>query len=366
MELFSKTVSKNQRQKLITAIAIVLGLTSTMTIKAQEIPAPEELNPNLEETIPESTTPSVQSWRRVRLIYTLNNHQGAVDSLVFTPDSSLLVSGGGRNDGQMRIWSLATGRSLAKVRAQKNGIFAMAIDPDGKNLISGGEDPVINIWNWQSGRYQSALLNHKSSITALAIAPDGKTLVSGGLDGMKVWDLATLPTSPYYTLADIGNVTNAIAINSNGYLVASGDSNGTVKFWNLRTGTYVSEFKPHTQMISSLIFTPDGKTLITASHDRTIKIWDLESGQLLNTLARHIGKVRAIALNPTSPILASGGNDGIFLWNLETGQISARLRGHKNWVESLAFSPNGRYLASGGFDATVKIWEDALAVSSEQ
>ncbi len=50
MELFSKIGSKNQRQKLITAMVVVLGLTSTMAIKAQEIPAPEELNPNLEES----------------------------------------------------------------------------------------------------------------------------------------------------------------------------------------------------------------------------------------------------------------------------------------------------------------------------
>ena len=364
MELFKKSDRRNQGQKLLTAIAIVLGLNINLGINAQEIFDLEEFNPNQEQISPEFTSPSPRPWRRVRLVYTLNDHQGTVDSLVFTPDSSMLISGGGRNDAQMRIWSLKTGKSLTQIRAQRSGILAMAIDPLSKNLISGGEDSGINIWDWQSGEYQSAILEHKSSVTALAITPDGRTLVSGGLDGMKVWNLATLPQSPYYTLADIGNVTNAIAVNPNGFLVANGDSDGTVKFWNIRTGNYISQFKPHDKMISGLVFTPDGQTLITASHDHTIKIWDLQSGQLLNTLMGHSEAVRAIALHPTRPILASGGNDGIILWNLETREFNTRLRGHKHWVESLVFSPDGRYLASGSFDATVKVWEDALAVSN--
>ena len=370
MRLFSKEV--------IAGIGISLSLTSTIAIRANEISTPEnlelnlenpeELNPNPEEIITPTnlTIPFITPWRRVRLVYTLNKHQGAVDSVLFTPDSSLLISGGGRNDAQMRIWSLATGEFLTQLRAQQSGILAMAIDPYSKHLIIGGEDSGINVWDWQSGQYQSAILEHDSSITDLEISPDGKTLVSAALDGMKVWDISTSPQSPYYTLTNQGNPVNEIAINPNGYLLASGESNGTVKFWNIRTGTYISEFKPHDKLISGLVFTADGKTLITASHDRTIKIWDLESGQLLNTLVGHLGAIRAIALHPIHPVLASGGNDGIILWNLETGQLTTKLKDHKNWVESLAFSPDGRYLASGSFDASVKVWEDAVTVSSEQ
>lgn len=359
MDLFSK--------RLITAIALGLSVASAISIRADEIPAPEELEfkPQEIEITPESAKPHSTPWRRVRLVHTLNKHQGAVDSVLFTPDSSLLISGGGTNDSQMRIWSLETGESLTELRAQSSGILAMTIDPYGKHLITGGEDSGINVWDWQSGEYQSAILEHDNRITDLKISPDGRTLVSAGLDGMKVWDISTLPQSPHYTLTNVGDPINAIAINSNGYLVASGDNNGIVKFWNLRTGTYTSEFKPHDKLITGLIFTPDGKQLITASHDRTIKIWDLASGQLISTFSGHLGEVRAIALHPSRPVLASGGNDGIFIWNLETGEITTKLKDHKNWVESLIFSPDGRYLASGSFDASVKVWEDALTVNND-
>ncbi len=344
-------------------IPLSFSLAGTIAIKAHEIPTPQKLEPNVEEIeiTPESAETYIRPWRRVRLVYSLNEHQGAIDSLLFSADSSLLISGGGTNDPHMRIWSLATGESLNELRAQSSAILAMAMDRYGKHLISGGEDSDINIWNWQSGEYQSALLEHDSSITALAISPDGRTLVSGSLDGMKVWDIGTLPQYLHYTLTKTGNPVNAIAINPNGYLLASGDLTGTVKFWNIRTGTYTSEFKPHDQMISGLVFSKDGKTLITASSDRTIKVWDLTSGQLLNTFSGHRGEIRAIALHPTHPVLASAGNDGIIIWNLETGELTTRIKEHKNWVESIAFSPDGRYLASGSFDATIKVWEDALA-----
>ncbi len=367
MKLLSrKLVAKISPIARYCVIALSFGLTSSIAIKANEIPAPQKLEPNVEEIeiTPESSQPYITPWRRVRLVYTLREHEGAIDSLLFSADSSVLISGGGSNDANLRIWSLATGKSLTKLRGQSSGVRAMAMDRYGKNLISGGEDSDINIWNWRSGKHQSSLLEHDSNITALAIAPDGKTLVSGSLDGMKVWDIGILPQYLHYTLTRTGSPVSALAINSNGFLLASGDLTGTVKFWNIRTGTYTSEFKPHDRMISGLVFTPDGKTLITASRDRTIKVWDLASGQLLNTFLGHRGEIRAIALHPTLPILASAGDDGTIIWSLETGRLTAKIRGHNNWVESIAFSPDGRYLATGSFDTTVKVWEDALANSN--
>ncbi|VEP14764.1 WD-40 repeat protein [Hyella patelloides LEGE 07179] len=366
MQLLGKKVRKFQ-VAIVSAIAATLYGINGIPVESQELPSSPEVNIETEPAESESVTPpevilekepALSSWRRPRLIHILPKHQSSIDSLLFSPDNSILISGGGSNDAYMRFWSVDTGEHLTKIRAQNTGILTMAIDPKTEILVSGGEDSVINLWDWQSGEYQATLFQHRGSVTSLKIAPDGKTLVSGAADGIKVWDLTTLPYTPLYTLADFGDPTNEIAINPNGYLVASGDDDGKVKFWNLREATFVSEFAPHKMRISGLAFIQEGKVLVTASFDRTIKLWDLESGQLLQELTGHTGKIRAIAIHPNGNVLATGGNDGIILWNLEQGEIITRLKENSSWIQSLAFSPNGQYLASGGFDLNVRIWED--------
>ena len=354
---------------IFSTLAATFSGFSLLPVEAQELSEPPEIiietEPiDSEKLAPAEIEPETESvftdWRRVRLVHTLPGHQSSISSLLFSPDSSILISGGGSNDANMRFWSVETGKRLTQIRGQSTAILAMVIDPQSQFLVSGGEDSIINIWDWQSGKYQATLFDHNSSVTSLEIAPDGRTLVSGAADGIKVWNLKSFPYNPLYTLSNFEAGANTIAISPNGFLLASGDSEGRVKFWNLRAGDFVSEFFPHEELISGLAFAQNGKVLITASHDRKVKLWDLESGQLIEELTGHTGAIRAIALHPEGKILATGGNDGIILWNLEQNRKLTRLRTNSSWVQSLAFSPNGQYLASGGFDLTVRVWEDSL------
>lgn len=342
-------INYSQKYCLILAVTNVLLTWNGLTVRAQ-VTESTDISPVVE------TTPTLQPWRQVRLVYSLEHYPTTVDSLLFSPDSKILLSGGGSNDSYITFWSVATGKELEQIRAQRTAVLAMAISPDGKTLLSGGKDSGLNIWDWHTGKYQATFLEHSQSITSLAISSDSKIFISGGLDGLKVWDLTYHPQRPKYALANTGTLTNVVAINPNGYIVASGNDRGEVAFWNLQTGSKVSDFAPHTDMITGVAFTPDGKSLITASYDRTIKIWDLNSGELLTTLEGHQDIIRSIALHPDGNILASAGNDGIILWDLATGEYLTKIERHRNWVQSLAFSPDGRYLASGGYDFTVKIW----------
>lgn len=369
----AKRERSKTRRLILTGVTILLGLPICLALQARAFPSQDKfakveslaLEFGKANPVETSSIFAAQSWRKVRLIHSLEERT-TVESLVFSPDGKILISGGGRNDPQMRLWSVETGEKLSKLRAQRTSISALAISPNGSTLVSGGEDAAINFWDWQTGEYQATTLDHDSSVTSLAIAPDNKFLVSGSLDGIRVWDLLAHPQRPLYTLAEIGNPTNAIAIHPNGYILASGDLRGTVKLWNLQTGTMISQFSPHAKTISGLAFTPDGSTLITASHDSKIEVWDLASGQLLQTLTGHAGMVRTIALHPNGQILASGGNDGVILWDLQTGELLTKLKEHRNWIQSLAFSSDGNYLASGGFDFTVKIWASDNLVTNQE
>jgi WD40 repeat protein len=69
-----------------------------------------------------------------------------------------------------------------------------------------------------------------------------------------------------------------------------------------------------------LAFSPDGRTVATASRDRSIKLWDAATGELMTTLYGHSENVYAVAFSPAGTILASASLDGtVRLWRAPRG-----------------------------------------------
>jgi WD40 repeat protein len=126
----------------------------------------------------------------------------------------------------------------------------------------------------------------------------------------------------------------------------------------------------HMAIIRSLVFTPNGKQLVSAADDKVVRVWDLQSGKTVRTIRGEVGPgfegtTYSMALSPDSRWLAVGGwmhreCEGrcgeIRLYDFATGQLTALLKGHINTVFSLAFSPDGKHLVSGSFDRTAIVW----------
>nr|VFJ46503.1 MAG: WD40 repeat [Candidatus Kentron sp. FW] len=130
----------------------------------------------------------------------------------------------------------------------------------------------------------------------------------------------------------------------------------------------------HKAVINDVLFTPDGRQLISVSDDKTIRIWDTGSGELLRTLrgqtgAGDEGKLYAGALSPDGRWLAVGGytkHDEICLIDLQA-PADAPLRlleGHSDVILSLAFSPDGQRLLSGSGDGTARLWDLSTALEA--
>jgi WD40 repeat protein len=104
----------------------------------------------------------------------------------------------------------------------------------------------------------------------------------------------------------------------------------------------------HFGPVSSLTYTRDGKTLISAGGDGLIRLWDPATGKELRRLQGHTAAVLSLALAPGGKRLASGSADGtVRFWDLATAGREMRvLQGHRYGVTSLTFSPDGKQFAS--------------------
>ena len=116
----------------------------------------------------------------------------------------------------------------------------------------------------------------------------------------------------------------------------------------------------HEDWVSSVAFSPDGRTILTGCYDRTARLWDRATGRPIGRPLRHQHCVRSVAFSPDGKLVLTGSFDGIArLWDVATGSpVGPPLR-HQHTVSAVAFSPDGRTVLTAGFDKTALIWEVA-------
>jgi WD40 repeat protein/tetratricopeptide (TPR) repeat protein len=153
----------------------------------------------------------------------------------------------------------------------------------------------------------------------------------------------------------------SVIFSPDGQLLASGSRDKMVKLWR-PNGTLFQTLAGHSNSVTSVSFSPDGKTLASASLDKTVKLWRKNpiTGEFdprpYKSLEGHLDWVYCVSFSPDGNILATGGKDAtIKLWHKD-GSLVKTLKGHQGVVNWVTFSPDGQFIASASEDKTVKIW----------
>jgi WD40 repeat protein len=327
-----------------------------------------------------------------RRIFPVEAH-GQIHALALSADGGLLAVGG---EGRIITvyQTMEAGPPLARLKGHTIAVAALAFSPDGRTLASGGADrlggpspPELKLWSVSTGQELASLQGHKRGIRAVAFRPDGKALASGSQDEtIKLWEVADQPERAVLVGQD--SRVECLAFSADGTMIAAGGGftgfggveiiqpdKGVVKLWNAVTGQRLLTLNQLDVIFRGVAFSPDGKTLATASEgndhgDRdkwfgALELWDVPSGKLKATLKGHAPGVTAVAFAPDGKSLASGGRDRtVRLWDPVSGRELLTLSGHTDRVVAVAFSPDGKLLASaayslGGAGGEVKVWQTA-------
>jgi len=156
------------------------------------------------------------------------------------------------------------------------------------------------------------------------------------------------------------DLVTSLTFSPSSRLMASGSRDATVRLWDTITGQEISKLEGHAHWVNCVTFSPDGKALASGSRDMTVRVWDLTTGQAVRVLNGHIDSVNSLAFSPDGKLLVSGSSDGTTkIWKTATGQEVRTLDGISA-VGSVALSSDGKLLALGTSDEKIRLWDATI------
>jgi WD40 repeat protein/serine/threonine protein kinase len=337
----------------------------------------------------------------------------------------------------IKVWDAKNGTVFRSFAPGDSDINCIAFGPEGKTLLAGSRDMNVRIWDVQGrqiiptfaltkirpitkqaksekkyhamvetakkaikrGSYAMAysllrdsqmLAGYERSDTTLdlivRLRDHGKRVGLHGAWKRKdvettsgVMDIAFSPSAIYFTTAHSDhtirlwstktgenikvfkghtNLVTSLALSVNGREMISGSDDRSARVWDINTGRNYLVLKGHTESVSSVAYARDGSMAATGSWDCTSRIWRLPEGSQVKILKGHEERVTSVAFGHDSGYLVTAGYDGIIkMWEISSGRVLRDLKGHKDRIMGLEVSPAGDLLISCSMDGTVRVWD---------
>jgi WD40 repeat protein len=280
-----------------------------------------------------------------------DGHTAAARRAVFSPDGRLLVSVG--EDHQVIVWDFTRRERLKTLTDHTGTVNAVAFSPDGKWFVTGSEDQTVIIWDAARLEKATVLREHRGPVSSVTFSTDGRLLASASNE----------PPSGFTILWDTGHwrkvrelpegmsYGNYLFLENNRWLANPG---GQIR--DLSTGQKVRDAHPDWYGNWAAV-SPDGALWVNVDGAGNVRFVDLKRRKSLGVQRVHHDHGRSAAFSPDGRWLATAA-ERVVLWDAATMAQIVPLE-YEAIVWSVAFSPDGRWLVSTHGDGAILVWDVA-------
>ena len=309
---------------------------------------------------------------------TCHGHSRSVNAVAISPDGINVLSAS--SDSKIKVWDIVSGKEMQSIEAHEKSVRAIDCSPDGLLIVSGSRDGTVALWQRSSGKELRKLMGHEGAVSDVKFSPDGKRIATCGHDKtIRLWnaqsgDLEGILKGHLKKIQTLSFSIDGSQLFSGSGDPHSVDDKGFLRKWDLRKMEQVDVFNKTPETILCLDVSPDGTRVVSVGGDPfdkglkgQIKIWDAAKGELVVLMDGHSNRVTSVAFSPDGSTIATGSWDrSIMLWEARTGTLVAEFKGSATAVNALAFNDSGRRLISGNGSSEdpgeVQIWDvDASA-----
>lgn len=287
-----------------------------------------------------------------QLLLTLKEHEDTIVDLLFSHDSQILASVDKR--GGVKLWDVKHGRCYVTLMEPGNPIQCLCFSPDDTILAIGGYNRQATLWDTHDGTLIQTFTAHKSSVDTVVFSHDGRLLATGSPDNSAIlWDLTQ--GAILHTFFGCSGLANCVAFSADDRLLITGANDGSARFYETQTGRLAYTLPERSGSVSWLTLSPDQKTLATINHGIAVQLWDVAQGKQLYELKPFSSGITSLRFSPDGTVLAA--NDfqdrSVKLWNVRDGKLIHVIAGN---LTCSAFNPDGTTLVTGDETGSLRFW----------